>query len=376
MWHDIRELFPIHRTCVYLNNAGVAPPSVRVLEALSDFHRRHAAQGWSRTARYAREAAARVKSLLAVLLHCSPSSIALLHNTSEGMNVVAQGLAWSPGDAVLGLDREYPANVYPWWNLEKKGVRYIRVRPVHTAQDLVNIERALEPGVRLLAVSVVDWCSGFVLDVQALGEICRRQGVLLVLDVAQALGVVPLDPQAARVAALSGSAWKWLLGPVGVGVFYCSPGLLSRLDPVFVGTDTVVDPQQFLPYKFIPKPDASRFEFSTGNQNDWVFFRASLELLNEIGFDKVQERILYLGDYLAGGLERQGFTVEGRDPAGARSGIVSFSREDLDALQTVQRLAARDIVVRERDGMVRVSPHIYNNEDDLDRLFSELARNA
>jgi selenocysteine lyase/cysteine desulfurase len=372
MWNEIRELFPIHKQCVYLNNAGVTPPSIRVVQALESFHRLHASHGWPKAGRVAAEAGARSKAILAELLRCPASSIALLHNTSEGMNVVAQGLRWNPGEAVLGMDREYPANVYPWWNLESRGVRFVRIEPSHSEEDLAGLERALSEDVRVVAISCVNWLSGWVMDLRALGEVCRRRGVLLVVDAAQALGVVPLDPQAAGIAALAASAWKWLLGPVGLGVFYCSPELLPRLDPVFAGTDTVVEADRYLPYKFVAKPDASRFEFSTPNLNDWVYLRASLELLREIGFERVRERILYLCGLLHEGLARQGYLIRGSSRAGPQSGIVSFGRDGFDAESAVRRLAAHQIIVRERDGMLRVSPHIYNNEEDLQRLIQAL----
>ena len=197
MWAEIRELFPIHNHCTYLNNAGVAPPSLRILESVDAYHRDHALHGWKKISSSYRETASQIKGILAQLLECPPSCIALTHNTSEGMNIVAQGYPWKHGDCVLGLDLEYPANVYPWWNLEKKGVRYLRLKPTHSAEDLDNLERHMDEGVRIVAVSAVDWCSGFTLNLAHLGECCRQRGVTLVVDVAQALGVIPLNPETA-----------------------------------------------------------------------------------------------------------------------------------------------------------------------------------
>ena len=373
MWQEVRDLFPIHRQCAYLNNAGVTPPSLRVLEALEAYHRLHADQGWPRAGRVVREAGTGIKRILAELLRCPPTSLALVHNTSEGMNIVAQGLRWSPGDTVLGFDREYPANVYPWWNLERKGVRLVRLEPTDPGDELRHLERELHGRVRVVAVSAVDWRTGAVRDLAALGGACKRQGVLLIVDVAQALGVVPLDPRATGMAALAGSAWKWLLGPVGLGILYVSEELLGELDLVYAGTDSVADTGNYLPYRFTLKPDASRFEFSTPNHNDWVYFQASLKLLEEIGFARVRERILSLTAFLRDGLTQKGFRIAGPKEAVERSGIVSFRREGrFDALGTVVRLAEQKIVVKERDGMVRVSPHVYNNEEELERLLAAL----
>lgn len=372
MWDKIRRLFPIHEHCVYLNNAGVCPASIRVLDALEGYHRTHALYGWKKLQAEYRKTGARIKELLSGLLRCEPSSIALVHNTSEGMNIVAQGLSWRPGDVVLGLDREYPANVYPWWNLQSKGVRYVQIEPTRSDEDLSALESRMDSAVRVVAISAVDWCSGHVYDLSRLGEACRKRGILLVVDVAQALGTVPLDAEGTHAAAMAGSAWKGLMGPVGVGIFYCSGHLLDRLSLTFVGTDTVVDAQNYLDYRLLPKPDASRFEFSTANVNDWIYLHASLELLNEIGFENVRLRVLALNTFLREGLERKGYAVLGSARPEKQSGILSFRRQGMDVRAKVAELSGRDIVVVERDGFIRVSPHVYNNEEDLERLLREL----
>jgi len=227
MWGEVRELFPIHRSCVYLNNAGVSPPSVRVLEALDAYHRHHATHGApGLMARY-RDTGARIKRILGELLACPPSHIALIHNTSEGMSILAQGLEWSPGDIVLGLQREYPANVYPWWNLEARGVQYVQIPATGSPEDFPLIERAMNERVRVVSVSGVNWCTGHVADLERLGRLCFHWNAILVVDVAQSLGVVPHHPEASGVAAMAGSAWKWLMGPLGLGIFYCRPDLTS-----------------------------------------------------------------------------------------------------------------------------------------------------
>jgi selenocysteine lyase/cysteine desulfurase len=374
MWDEIRKLFPIHEQCTYLNNAGVAPPSRRVLESLDAYHRDHALYGFQKAVLAFKDTGPEIKEILAEFLGCAPACVALTHNTSEGMNIVAQGYPWKPGDCVLGMDLEYPANVYPWWNLERRGVRHLRLKPTNSEQDLSALENRIDASVRVVAVSAVDWCSGFVLDLARLGALCSERGVLLVVDVAQALGAMPLEAEAAGVAAMAGSGWKWLMGPVGVGVFYCHPNLLEKLDLVFVGTDTVVEAHKYLDYRFEPKPDASRFEFSTPNVNDWVYLLAAIRLLREIGLDKVRERILSLNDYLREGLARKRLHVRGSEKKEEQSGILSFWREDLDASEAVRRLAAQDIFVAARDGAIRVSPHIYNNEEDMDRLLEALDR--
>jgi cysteine desulfurase/selenocysteine lyase len=372
MWDEVRKLFPVNEHCTYLNNAGVSPPSTRVLEALESYHRDHALYGVHKLLPRFVETGTRIKEILGEFLQCSPSCIALTHNTSEGMSIVAQGFQWKEGDCVLGLDREYPSNVYPWWNLEKKGVRHLRLKPAHSGETLAVLKEGIDDNVRMVAVSAVDWCSGYVLDLSDLGEFCRRQGVTLVVDVAQALGVIPLNPEASGVAAMAGSGWKWLMGPIGIGVFYCHPGLMEQLELVYVGTDTVVDSHNYLDYRFEPKPDASRFEFSTPNVNDWVYLLAAIRLLHEIGLENVRKRILSLNAFLRDGLRNKGLHIRGSVEEQEQSGILSFWREDLDASKEAHRLGGEDIFVAARDGAIRVSPHIYNNEEDMDRLLASV----
>jgi selenocysteine lyase/cysteine desulfurase len=339
---------------------------------LKTYHRHHATHGWKKTGRAYLDTGLRIKRILANLLKCAPSSIALTHNTSEGMNIVAQGLPLIHGNTVLGFDREYPANVYPWWNLAKRGVNFVRLEPTHSPVDFDTLEAHMDESVRVVAVSAVNWCSGFTLDLQRLGKLCRDRDILLVVDIAQALGIVPLHPEATGISAMAGSAWKWLMGPVGVGIFYCCPELLERLTLVFVGTDTVVDAGNYLDYDFTPKPDASRFEFSTPNTNDWVYLLASLELLEEIGFETIRERIIGLNAYLRDRLIKRGYRVLGSSLQEEQSGILTFTREDMDATVKVHELAAHNIVVSERAGGIRVSPHIFTSEEDLNRLFTHL----
>jgi selenocysteine lyase/cysteine desulfurase len=171
---------------------------------------------------------------------------------------------------------------------------------------------------------------------------------------------------------MAGSGWKWLMGPVGLGVFYCHPSLMEKLQLVFVGTDTVVESHKYLDYRFEPKPDASRFEFSTPNVNDWVYLLAAIRLLREIGPDNARKRILYLNAYLREGLQRTGFHVRGSSEEQEQSGILSFEREGLHASREARRLGAENIFVAARDGAIRVSPHVYNNEEDIDRLLDAL----
>jgi len=199
MWNEIRELFPVHESCVYLNNAGVSPPSIRVLEALEAYHACHARHGCAELFTRYRHTGKRIKEILGALLSCPPDTLALTRNTSEGMNIVAQGLDWNPGDIVLGLHHEYPANVYPWWNLEEKGVVFRQLPSSACPSDFSLLEQGMNDRVRLVTVSGVNWCTGHVVDLDRLGRLCSRRNALLVVDVAQSLGVVPQHPERACV---------------------------------------------------------------------------------------------------------------------------------------------------------------------------------
>ena len=213
MWDEVRKLFPVNEHCTYLNNAGVSPPSTRVLEALEAYHRDHALYGVHKLLPRFVETGTRIKEILGEFLQCSPSCIALTHNTSEGMSIVAQGFQWKEGDCVLGLDQEYPSNVYPWWNLEKKGVRHLRLKPAHSEETLAVLKDGIDDNVRMVAVSAVDWCSGLRPRPFRSGRVLPAPGRHSCGGRGAGLGRHPSEPRGQRCRCHGGLGLEMVDGP-------------------------------------------------------------------------------------------------------------------------------------------------------------------
>jgi selenocysteine lyase/cysteine desulfurase len=370
-WQDLYDMFPVNRELIWLNNCGTTPAGRHVLSAVSEFLEGYARRGiLTGKASYAgirRE----IKAILAPLLNCRPDELALIHNTAEGMNFISHGLALSAGDELILLENEYPSNVYPWRHLAARGVRLVVAPMAETPEAFFeSLVPLITPRTRAVALSAVHWCTGMPLPLSAIGALCRERGIDLIVDGAQGVGMQPMDIREMGISFMAFSAWKWLMGPLGVGVIYVAREKLGALSPVFVGTESVVNDLAYLPYKEELKPSAERFTYSTGNWNDWVYFLAALSFLGRIGFDTVRNRIFELSRHLARGLADTGWTVLSDRYPNWPTGIVVAERPGTNAAAMLARLQRHHIVAAERLGRLRFSPHVYNSPAQLDEVVA------
>jgi cysteine desulfurase / selenocysteine lyase len=367
---DIRALFPVAREFTFLNHAAVAAPPQPVVEAVAGFLGECAARGSLDYGRWLTRLA-RVRRQAAELIGAAAEEIAFVPNTSTGLATVAEGLDWRPGESVLVAVPDFPANVYPWQHLERKGVvvRFIE-RGAGGRIGPEAVAKALVPGARLLAISSVDYISGFATDLPALGEFCRKLGLLFCVDVIQSLGVLPLDVKACGIHLLAAGGHKWLLGPMGSGLLYVDSSVADRFSPPLVGWKSVVDEENF-ELHFELKQDSRKFEPGTLNLPGIFGLGAALELLQSIGAADIRQRVLALNDRFAEGLRARGLQVVSPWGEAERSGILTFHPPG-DALRCFRFLAERKVLVSPRGGMIRLSPHFWNNERDLDAFFAAL----
>lgn len=365
-----RAQFAVSREFTFLNHAAVAAPPQPVVEAVAGFLGECAAQGSLDYARWLARLA-RVRRQAADLLGASAAEIAFVPNTSTGLATVAEGLDWRPGESVLVAVPDFPANVYPWQHLERRGVavRFIE-RDAGGRIGPEAVAKALVPGARLLAISSVDYVSGFAADLPALGGFCREQGLLFCVDAIQSLGVLPLDVKACGIHLLAAGGHKWLLGPMGSGLLYVESSVADRFAPPLVGWKSVVDEENF-ELHFELKQDAGKFEPGTLNLPGIFGFGAALELLQSIGVADIRQRVLALNDRFAEGLRARGLQVVSPWGEAERSGILTF-HPPADALRCFRFLAERKVLVSPRGGMIRLSPHFWNDERDLDAFFAAL----
>jgi selenocysteine lyase/cysteine desulfurase len=371
-WDRTRSFFPVTRELAYLNHAGVAPISTRVEDALLRYAVEATRYGASRYSVYDREVE-RVRGRAAQLLGAQREEIAFVKNTTEGLGIVATGIDWRRGDRILTCDLEYPSNVYPWWQLRGRGVETELLRGSAGRLPLPVIADALrQPRVRLLSLSSVEFGSGARNDLAAIGALCREHGVIFCVDAIQSLGCFPIDVETCGIDFLSADGHKWLLSVEGCGVFFCAKRSLELLTPRVVGWRSVSDNQDFDSYHTELQPNAGRFEEGTPNTPGIYALGAAIDLLLEIGVDAIGRRVLELGEGLVHGLAERGAEILSPRGEGDASGIVSFRLPGEEPAHSVRRLLALGVVTAARRGGVRVSPHFYNDTDDLDRLLHAL----
>ena len=366
-----RSQFPVTKSSIYMNHAAVAPISRRVhdaMAALIEDVQQFGAEHWHRWT----ETYGNVRRSLAQLLNAEPSEIAFTKNTSEGISMFASGLNWQPGDEVVSIEGEFPANFYPWKALEKRGVV---LRLVQTEQGRVSQEAilgALTSRTRVVAVSFVQYVSGFRLDLEKLGQACAAHGCLLFVDAIQGLGAFPVDVKRANIAGLAADSHKWVLGPEGSALFYVNRQVMEKITPREIGWTTVRHWSDFSHLDLSWRDDARRYECGTLNTVGIYGVGAAVNLLLEVGIPNVAERVLDLTDQLRGGLLAQGHSVFGPRSREEASGIVSFVPRQGTADLLLERLLSHRVQVAARGGMVRIAPHFYNTEEEVERVL-ELA---
>lgn len=373
----LRRRFPVTGELVYLNHAAIAPMPAESVAAMAELARREAVSG-ERTWQARDDGVQRVRGLAARLLGArGDHEVAFVGNTSEGLSVVAAGLDWRSGDKVVGTEPEFPTNVYPWLALAERGVEYRRIpeRPDGGGRiDPDEVADAVDARTRVVAVSWVQYASGYRIDLAPLAAACRRHDALLVVDAIQGLGALALDVEAAGIDVCATGSHKWLLGPEGVGILYVSDRVIERLRPIRHGWRSVAGWRGWGPIDPTPAKGAMRFEAGTLNVYGIHALGASLALLLGLGTGEVERRVLALAAYAARGLAARGFELAAPRRAGEVSGIVAGRPPGggEEAARLSEALAGRGIVVSPRQGRLRISPHAYNTAEEIDRLFEVL----
>lgn len=373
-WSSFRAQFPVTERFAYMNHAAVSPLPIACRDRMQAYLAELTGHGAANYPEPIRGPLAQVRSLSARMLGTKPGRIFVVRSTTQGIGVVATGLQVGEGDNVVLAEKEFPANIRPWLPLRRRGVELRFVRPRDGRVGIDDVAALMDARTRAVSLSFVQFLSGFRLDVPRVAELCRRHDALFVVDGIQGVSVFPLDVEAAGVDFLSADSHKWMLGPEGVGIGYASARAMDRIDPALEGWMSVERPFDFFDIEQPLKKSAARFEEGAYNVAGIHGLVGSLELLLERGAPALSERILHLTDVLCEGLRRVGWSVlSPRKHRGEKSGIVLTTREgvDFDALE--QRLRQNAIVASIRGGALRVSPHAYNTEDEIERVVAVLS---
>ena len=373
---DIRHrFFPISKSKIFMAHAAVTAPAGVAAEAMNELIRKcsedfHEFSEALALITQTRESAAR-------LIHASSDEIALLGPTSLGLSLIANGITWAPGDEVVCYFDDYPANVYPWINLRTKGVITRFVEPAQIGELTVEaVQRTLTPKTKLVALASCSFLSGYRIDIAAIGKMLRERGILFCLDAIQTLGAFPTTVE--HVDFLSADAHKWLLGPLAIGVVYVRKELFDVCRPSLLGAWNIKKEGFVAQNQIEFVENAQRYEPGVLNLPGIAGMKATIDLLLEIGIDKVAERILSIRSRLVFGLVELGFIPLGAtDTAAHFSGIITVSHPTRDIAALFKRLSENRVVCsprQDRQGKpyLRFSPHFYNTEAEVDQVLELL----
>src|SRR4051794_16780601 len=369
----IRSLFPVTQHAVYLNHAAVSPPPTVTIQAIASQLKDVSENGslnfrrWLATKESAR-------GLLAAMLHARPEQVAFMRNTSDGLSTIANGLKWRPGDNLVTFAGEFPSNVYPWLRLRQAYGVEVRMCPEKDCGfDLQAMLELIDERTRIVAVSHIQYASGFRADLQRLGEAARAHNALFVVDVIQGLGVMPVNVEDDLIDAAAGAGHKWLLTPEGIGILYLSDRARDRIYPTLVGWVSVPDPDAHDNFDQPWRDGALAWETGTGPTALIYGLEASLRFLSDIGIERISSYLEDLTDYLCERLDTTRYDLISSRKKGEKSQIVSIRhRQGLAAIELYAHLKQRDIVTAPRGRGLRIAPHVYNTRDDIDRLLAAL----
>jgi cysteine desulfurase/selenocysteine lyase len=369
----LQQEFPQDESLIYLNHAAVAPWPARTARAVQAFAEENVRSGardyhkWLEQERQLREQCRQFINA------ASTGDVAFLKNTSEGLSVIAEGLPWNEGDNVVTSDEEFPSNRVPWVAQERHGVG-LREISLQVDDPEAALMEACDAHTRVLTISSVQYASGLRLDLPRLGAFCRERDIVFCVDAIQSLGAIALDVQAACIDCLAADAHKWLLGPEGIAVFYCRPGLREQLALHQFGWHMLRDAGDFDSPDTSPAESALRFECGSPNMLGIHAFAASLSLLQEVGMERIEAGVVANNAYLMDGLQGiTGVEVLSRQDPGRYAGIMVFRVPGRNNDELHARLLDNQVVCAARGGGIRLSPHFYTPRHKLDKAIEVIS---
>lgn len=373
MNEHIRSLFPAVAKYTYLNSAAVSPIPTLSLGAVNtqltdvSLNGSNNYSDWIATKN-------RARGLAAGMLGVQAEQIAFMRNTSDGFAAVANGLTWKPGDNIVSFEREFPANFYPWRMVRDRFGVELRLCPERDGRiDLEELIAMIDGNTRVVALSSVQFASGFRSDLERVGRAARAADALFAVDIIQGFGQFGYDLPAQYVDIASGASHKWLCAPEGCGIFYVSDRARMCVEPTFVGWISVETPWDFADRDQAFKPNALAWESGTGSSALFFGLEQSLKLLNDTGLEKIERHLEDLSDLLCDSLASKDYDIVSSRRQGEKSAIVCIKhRGGLECTAIFEQLMKENIVVSPRNDVLRIAPHFYNNSEDIERLIAAL----
>ncbi len=364
--------FALQEEIIYLNHAAVSPWPARTVDAVKRFAEQNGYQGSLDYPQWL-ETEARLRERLATLIN-APSSddIALVKNTSEALSFVAYGLEWQSGDNVVSSNQEFPSNRIVWESLASQGVE-LRQADLDSHDSPEDALFALvDERTRLIAISSVQYATGLQMDLERIGEFCRRHNILFCVDAIQSIGAVQFDVQAMQADFAAADGHKWMMGPEGLGLFYCRPELREKLKLTQFGWHMVEAVGDFDQLEWQAASSGRRFECGSPNMLAIHALEASVSLLLDRGMAQVEQQVLENSRFLIEQLSAKGMTVATPAEPTRHAGIVSFFSPARETTELFKQLSDNGVFCACRGGNIRFSPHFYTPQSKLSQALDLL----
>ncbi len=366
---------------IYLNNASVSVMPISSIKAMNDFLVEYNAIGPDSSASesFIEELLMRTRKIISKIIKCQPDEIVFTQSTTDGINIVANGINFNKNANIIirGEEHEHHANYYPWLRLRKKIT--VNSLPIdkNGLFELESLKINLNESTQLVALSHALYNTGAILPVEKIGEILEKTNSMYFLDSAQTIGCIgDFDVKSTKCNFMSFNGSKWLCGPMGTGLFYCSRSSSSKLEPAGIGGESAMTyDKTSLAYKDLPD------KFQTGFRNyvGIAGLEASANYLYDFGLDKIRNKVIRLANLLREEINNiQGVTIFGPEDSESRTSIVSFTIKGKNPEEVVKLLEKKNIIIAVREildkKIIRISPHFFNNENEMGKVVSELKK--
>jgi cysteine desulfurase/selenocysteine lyase len=373
MNEHLRSLFSHTGRVVYLNHAAVSPPPAKTIEAVTA-QMLDVAENGSLHYRNWLAVRERARERVAQMLGARPPQVAFMRNTSDALSTIANGLRWKAGENVVTFRREFPSNVYPWLRLCQAHDTQVRFCEEHDGRvDVDEMIGLIDGKTRIVAISHVQYGSGYRADLERIGRAARLHDALLVVDVIQAMGAQPINVEEQLIDAAAGACHKWLLTPEGVGLLYLSDRARERIQPTLVGWTSVPLPEDYGNFEQEWAEGALAWETGTMPTSLIHGLESSLALLQETGVERIAAHLHELTDYLCDRLRDRPYKIASSRRPREKSQIVCIQHEgDWTPAALYHHLKKENIIAAPRADRLRISPHLYNTAEDIDALIEAL----
>ncbi len=373
--------YPMTKKTIYMNNGAIAPTPLSTIKAMTDFMLTCAQAGPDSpsTSEYITSLLDELRKRIAHLINCDHHEVVLVQSTTEGLNMVANGLDWKVGDAMVarGGQHEHYANYLPWVALsQKRGVqlRELVMTDENGYFDLGQLDKLVK-GSKLITLSHVLYNSGAIMPVEEVGRIAQENNVLFCIDAAQSAGTISIDVKKIGCHFMAFPGFKWLCGPTGIGVFYCSKKAFELLDPPEIGGESsTLSEHNIITHLDMP----ARLQAGFRNFPGAAGLESSLRYILRIGLERIRKKNMNVANILREEISKiPAVKIYGPDDESKRSSIVTFMPEKADSLTLIRRLDQNRIILAARDTgggkkSVRAAPHFFNSEEEASIISSNV----